>query len=393
MKRSFLLTLSCLLFMNVCDAQQHKDLWSLARSYVWPDKKEAARQEFIKKTVSNKEFNTIYDLVKDKNYREQKACFLRGNCSTHPMDTLAREMEKNSISIKEIVKDIHKKQGREAFVQSKQKWLDSTKEEWRPKFEGWIQEFESLVGPRIEMLDEQESLLKRKLIFDDSVKEILHPEIKLYIKQLVDEHKLPGTIFFTAPVYDCYADPGLAATYEHPNVIGFKALVVGEMFFNSPLLNQKATIEHEINHLVHRDGVFTDTLSKVTGMRGKEIGRAPISHFKEYRSDQEPAAKNLKTAQIMENDWKFLAEEKPYNTMPSTHPHSLDRYKAVKTIRQLHEAQHRAKDGKSYPRFTPEQYEKYVVGYEKAWDNHCSQLKQEEIKRRSNQLFTSMDLF
>lgn len=71
-----------------------------------------------------------------------------------------------------------------------------------------------------------------------------------------------------------------------------------------------------------------------------------------------------------------------------THPGLLDRYEAVKAIRQLHEAVDRKAEGKLHPKYTQQSYEKYVVGYEKAWDRWC-----EKEKMVIKKAFNSIDLF
>lgn len=85
----FLFTISQNIFCKV-----EQSYWVNVQNFFGMNSPENARCKFIEKTIHNKQFETIYDLIKDEKYQEQRSCYLRGNCEKHPMDYRYQECEK-----------------------------------------------------------------------------------------------------------------------------------------------------------------------------------------------------------------------------------------------------------------------------------------------------------
>ena len=94
-----------------------------------------------------------------------------------------------------------------------------------------------------------------------------------------------------------------------------------------------------------------------------------LNYFHEYQADQDPASKNLTSASEIEKVAKIYIDHKdqPFHDS-QTHPAFLQRYTALRDIRELLQAQHRWYMG-------PKGYEKYgQPAFERMWDKACEKL-------------------
>lgn len=335
-----------------------------------------------------RKLETFKDVIKDKNYYDQRACFIRGNCD-HPMDTLAHSLNNSQLTVKKFVKMFYEEQYKGHTEQIKKKFeLDDAY--WTEKVEKRIIKMED------EMKEEPIGKVQYKQLIDE---ENLDPQLKQHIEKLHNEFRLKGDL--TVSYWEFSNSPASIAETRYGRTAE-KILFLGREFFNVSLEDQEAIIDHEFGHGKNR----LNFEYKKKALDLINFGSSLDYQICEYVADQYPASRNLRSAKLLENYFLNVAKEiyadhrcsgsNKYqfrdvrvakqslgDKLPLdecyTHPCSLKRYDSIKTIRQLHEAVDRKAQNQHHPKYTQKSYEKYVVGYEKAWDRWCRQQENESI--------------
>jgi hypothetical protein len=317
-----------------------------------------SRAEFFKKIIQEKQFQTIYDLIKDESYRTQRECYLRGNCAEHPMDEFVNAMRSHAIDIKSLGERTLAEQEKQSYLEfARTNKIDIQQ----------LNQAKERADKRIAQVKKEQQKEERRLLFDTVAQENISEEMLSHLKNLYRLNDLAGNLTFF--VEKMQRDAYVAISTED------KSLHVSLSFFLLRPTIQSGILAHEFTHLRFLDPLFELFLGEELNRSTQEIKHSCVTRFHEYRADQLHAFKDSETALFMKSFLYAHMRQTAFWEKLTTHPHNINRYNALKIIVQLHKTLVRCKKRIPHPRYTQEKYEKYVVGYEKAWDKWCEQQK------------------
>ncbi len=315
-----------------------------------------SRIEFFKKNVQEKQFSTLYNLIKDKKYRAQKECFLRGNCPEHPMDEFINTMRAHAIDMKTFGEKVLKEQEKKSYCVFAK--INNFQQQE-------IKNAKQKADARVNESKKRSLNLKPTIIVDAAARTYLIDGHLDRIRNLYKKHNLSFSLTVIVSELPYRAAVSISADRT--------MLKLAPSFFQLSTDMQEAILNHEFTHLNFFDPLFVLYFSQETNCSQEKIKNSSINHFFEFRADQLTAFADLYAAESMKKYLILLTQQIPSYKMPTTHPNNIDRYNDLKVIVQLHKTYARSRKKLHHPRYTQEKYEKYVVGYEKAWDKWCDQ--------------------
>jgi hypothetical protein len=294
------------------------------------------RQNFLT-TLFNKEFENIHDLIKDEEYRAQRAAYRSGNCSEHPMDVFVKQLIKYDISLQQL--------GSLLFNIQETKCIAPFLDESECTLKN-IQQLQNRMHSKILFLKEIAQSETKQIIIDDTAKELITKEIHAHIQDIYSKIYIDGKLV----VYVTELDESRAAAsnkYGNPTV---NQLFLDPNFFDETAEIQHAILLHELAHLFYFHSFSEIVLSNLTGHSCDSIRNSDFGRYQEYVADQLPAFVNLENAKFVKRGRKQMKNDFYYYEELTTHPHNIDRYNAVKTIVQLHKTFARLAFGIPHPR-------------------------------------------
>ncbi len=296
--------------------------------------------QFSDEVVLSKDFETVYDFIKDDTYRVQREEYRNGQSNEHPMDTLVKKMIRYNIDLKTFMLLVF------CFMQAKIDTAYQSEFEWSDEY---LQKIKQATQKKVLKIRRVAEAAPRKITFDASVENYFSKEFFDIIKEIYEMLNMCGTLIVYVGL-----DPSHRISSNSPEELVTQELFLDPAFFELDSDIQKGILIHELCHIMSYH-YFADRISyDVMGVNFEEIQSSTLSiktdHLFEYCADQACAMLNPEYAELLKKSLQYIDEESPCKDQFKNRPSYTDRYNAVKTIAQLHKTFERLERGISHPR-------------------------------------------
>lgn len=295
--------------------------------------------QFSDEVLLSKDFETVYDFIKDDAYREQREQYRNGLSNEHPMDTFVKKMIQYNIDLKTFMLLVF------CFMQAKIDASYQNEFQWSDEY---LQKLKQATQKKVLNLRRLAESAPRKITFDTSVENYFSKEFFDTITEIYEILNMCGKLIVYVGLH-----PSHRISSNSPEELVTQELFLDPTFFELDSDIQKGILIHELCHIMaynYLEKYFWDNIDISIEQIKSSQSRKLSEILCEYIADQGPAMLNLEYAELIKQSLEYIAEESPCKDQFKNKPHYIDRYNAVKTIAQLHKTFERLERGITHPR-------------------------------------------